>query len=233
MQPFGGTNPSMRYRVIQKDAVKLLSSLGDESVDLIFTDPAYESLEKHRRIGTTTRLKQKWFDIFPNERFGELFEQFYRVLKMNSHCYIMCDQETMFIIKPIGEQAGFTFKKFLIWDKVNQGMGYSYRARHELILFFSKGKRALNNKSIPDILQHKRIHRASYPTEKPFELVEIPILQSTQPGELVCDPFCGSGSTGVAALSQHRNFIGGDTSDEAIERTRDRLRPMSRHWPPL
>lgn len=217
----------MRYRVIQKDAIKLLKSLGDESVDLILTDPAYESLEKHRSVGTTTRLKKKWFNIFPNERFDELFEQFYRVLRTDRHCYVMCDQETMFIIKPIGEEAGFTFKKVLVWDKLLIGMGYSYRARHEMILFFGKGRRRLNDNSIPDVLQFKRLHKASYPTEKPVGLLEVLIQQSTQEGELVCDPFCGSGATGVAALSNCRNFIGGDINDKAITRTRDRLRPIS------
>lgn len=64
-----------------------LSSLQDESVDLVITDPPYESLEKHRSIGTTTRLKSsksssnQWFEIFPNDRFEMLFEQIYRVLK--------------------------------------------------------------------------------------------------------------------------------------------------------
>lgn len=219
----------LHYKVAQMDAVDLLKSLDDESVDLIFTDPAYESLEKHRAVGTTTRLKKKWFDIFPNERYGELFEQFHRVLRTDRHCYIMCDQETMFIIKPIGEQVGFKFKKILIWDKSAIGMGYSYRNTHEMILYLEKGKRALNDRSQSDILRVKRLYRPDYPTTKPVDLVKIPILQSTQPGELVCDPFCGSGTTGVAALREGRNFIGGDTNDEAVTLTRDRLRPISFH----
>lgn len=214
---------SMRYRVKKEDAVKLLRGLPDASVDLILTDPAYESLEKHRKIGTTTRLKKKWFDIFPNSRYEELFEQFYRVLKPNTHCYVMCDQETMFIIKPIGEAAGFTFFKPLVWDKMAIGMGYHFRARYEFILFFGKGKRSLNDNSIPDILECKRIHKAFYPTEKPVELLRVPISQSTQPGEMVCDPFCGSGAVGVAALVEGRKFIGGDTSQEAVEQTRKKL----------
>lgn len=213
------------------DAVKLLKSLDDESVDLIFTDPAYESLEKHRAIGTTTRLKKSWFDIFPNSRYLELFEQFYRVLRTDRHCYIMCDQETMFVVKPIGEQVGFKFWKPLVFDKVCIGMGYHWRAQYEFILFFEKGKRALNNRSLSDILRFKRIHRPEYPTTKPVELVKTVILQSTQPGELVCDPFCGSGTTGEAALSEGRDFVGGDMGDVAVNLTRERLHRLSIHRP--
>jgi site-specific DNA-methyltransferase (adenine-specific) len=226
MQPFDDMDGAMDYRVRKEDAVKLLAGMPDASVDLILTDPAYESLEKHRAVGTTTRLKKKWFDIFPNTRYEELFEQFYRVLKQDRHCYVMCDQETMFVIKPIGEQAGFTFFKPLVWDKQAIGMGYHYRARTEFILFFAKGKRRLRDNSISDILSFRRLWRPGYPTEKPVDLLQVPISQSTLAGEVVCDPFCGSGATGVAALSLGRKFIGGDTSDEAVEVTRSRLRSM-------
>ena len=64
------------FQLHQQDAVDWLRSLPDASVDLIVTDPPYESLEKHRRIGTTTRLKNSkassnvWFQIFPNDRLG-------------------------------------------------------------------------------------------------------------------------------------------------------------------
>ena len=90
------------------DAVEWLSSLDSESVDLLITDPPYESLEKHRKVGTTTRLKvsksssNTWFEIFPNSRFESLLVEIYRVLKKNTHFYLFCDQETMFFIKPIG-----------------------------------------------------------------------------------------------------------------------------------
>ncbi|MBF4285205.1 site-specific DNA-methyltransferase, partial [Vibrio anguillarum] len=169
--------------LFQDDAVTWLSTLDAASVDLLITDPPYESLEKHRKIGTTTRLKvskassNQWFDIFPNDRFEALLSEVYRVLKNHSHFYLFCDQETMFVIKPIAEKIGFKFWKPIVWDKVSIGMGYHYRARHEYILFFEKGKRKLNDLSIPDILTHKRVYRG-YPTEKPVSLLEVLVAQS-------------------------------------------------------
>lgn len=215
-------------KLFNEDAIEWLSTLANASVDLLITDPPYESLEKHRKIGTTTRLKvskassNKWFDIFPNIRFEELFEEIYRVLKQDSHFYLFCDHETMFYAKPLAEKVGFKFWKPIIWDKINIGMGYHYRARHEYILFFEKGKRKLNDLSIPDVLEFKRIYRG-YPTEKPVPLLELLVKQSSVPGELIVDPFFGSGSTLLAAKNLERKYLGSDTATAAHEYFKNRL----------
>lgn len=212
----------------QGDAVDWLRTLGDESLDLVVTDPAYESLEKHRAVGTTTRLKHSkassndWFTIFPNARFPELFDELYRVLRRDTHLYLLCDQETAFFAKPVGEAAGFRFWKPIIWDKRKIGMGYHYRSRYEMILFFEKGKRRLNDLSIPDVLEVPRVHRG-YPTEKPVELVKILVAQSSDVGSVVADPFVGSGTTGLAAGQLRRPFVGNDLSVEAVAVSRRRM----------
>jgi len=222
------TKEEIIARVARQDAVEWLRSLPNASVDLVVTDPAYESLEKHRAIGTTTRLKHSkassndWFAIFPNSRFPDLFEQVYRVLRKDRHFYLFCDPETAFVAKPLAEAAGFRFWKPLVWDKKRIGMGYHYRSRYEFILFFEKGKRKLANLGISDIVECPRIYNG-YPTEKPVEVSEVLIGQSTQPGELVIDPFMGSGSTGVAALRAGRCFAGADICIEAIQVATRRL----------
>lgn len=212
----------------QVDAVEWLRALPDASVDLVVTDPPYESLEKHRAIGTTTRLKHSkassndWFTIFPNSRFPELFSELYRALKKNRHLYLFCDPETAFVAKPLAEQAGFKFWKPLVWDKKRIGMGYHYRSRYEFILFFEKGKRKLNDLGVADIIECPRIH-GGYPAEKPAEVSEVLLRQSTIEGELVIDPFMGAGSVGVAAVKLGRRFAGNDICAEAVEIARRRL----------
>lgn len=212
------------------DAVAFLKGLPDEAVDLVITDPPYESLEKHRAVGTTTRLKHSksssndWFAIFPNARFHELFVEIHRVLAPDGHFYLFCDAETAFIAKPFGEQAGFKFWKPIVWDKVQIGMGYHYRCRYEFVLFFEKGKRRLNDLGIADVLPFKRV-RNGYPTEKPMELLEVLVGQSSTPGEIVLDPFMGSGSTGAAAVRHGRHFIGNDIAEDSLARVRERLTP--------
>jgi site-specific DNA-methyltransferase (adenine-specific) len=209
------------FKLFQQDAVEWLRSLPPTTVDCIITDPAYESLEKHRARGTTPRLTN-WFPIFKNDRYQELFLEFYRVLKNNSHCYIFCDQETMFIIKPIAEACGFKFWKPIIWDKQSIGMGYHYRCRYECILFFEKGKRKLCDLAIADVLQCKRIVNG-YPTEKPPEIIETLITQSTSENEIILDCFMGSGVTGATALQQKRRFIGCDISPTSHASAHPRL----------
>src|SRR3954466_6426161 len=211
------------------DAIAWLRTLPAGSVDLVITDPPYESLEKHRAVGTTTRLKvskgssNAWFAIFPNARFPELFAEVHRVLKADAHFYLFCDPETAFAAKPVAEAAGFRFWKPLIWDKKSIGMGYHYRSRYEFILFFEKGKRRLHDLGIADVISVPRIHRG-YPAEKPPAVSEVLIKQSSGPGELVADPFMGSGSVGVAALKAGRRFAGCDLNPEAVRLTSDRLR---------
>ena len=220
---------SAPFDLAAQDAVVWLRELQSESVDLVITDPAYESLEKHRAIGTTTRLKHSkassndWFKVFPNARFGELFRELYRVLRKDTHFYLLCDAETMFIAKPEAEQAGFRFWKPLVWDKCTIGMGYHYRARYEFILFFEKGKRRLNDLGVADIITVPRI-RGGYPAEKPPEIADVLIRQSSNAGDVVCDAFMGSGSVGVAALRLARRFLGNDLNPDAVRIAAQRLR---------
>lgn len=225
--------------VVQLDALAFLRDLSDESVDLVITDPPYESLEKHRAVGTTTRLKHSkassndWFDIFPNEKFPQLFAELYRVLKRGSHLYTFCDKDTCYVAQPIGVAAGFTYWNTIVWNKLVMGMGYHYRRKNEFILFFEKGKRRLDDLGIPDVLDEptistyieaKRI-RGGYPTEKPVEVSDVFIEQSSKPGDLVVDPFCGSGSVGRAALAAGRRFLGADTAPSAVSLANSLLAP--------
>jgi site-specific DNA-methyltransferase (adenine-specific) len=221
---------SERVKLFQGDAVDWLRGLTSGSVDLVVTDPPYESLEKHRAVGTTTRLKQSkassnpWFRVFPNARFPELFAEVYRVMAPSAHFYLFCDAETAFVAKPLAEAAGFKFWKPLIWDKRTIGMGYHYRSRYEMVLFFEKGRRRLASLAVPDIFEVPRV-RGGYPAEKPPRVCEILIEQSTRPDELVVDPFMGSGSAGVAAVNLGRRFWGNDIADEALALARERLMP--------
>jgi len=224
--------PEPRYTLSNMDAFEWLSTLPTASVDLVVTDPPYESLEKHRAVGTTTRLKMsksssnEWFSVIPNSAFPRLFGEIYRVLRNNRHFYLFCDAETMFAAKPAAESAGFKFWKPIVWDKMRIGMGYHYRARYEFILFFEKGKRKLADLGVPDILQAVRVH-GGYPAEKPAELIKTLVTQSSFEGEVVMDPFMGSGSAGEAAISLLRSFWGNDKSEVAIAHAARRLSLLS------
>lgn len=235
------THPSFETGV--SDCVDWLKTLDSESVALCVTDPAYESLEKHRAHGTTTRLKvsdassNQWFAIFRNGRWPDLMRELHRVLAPDAHLYVLADEETTYeVTKPTGQAAGFTWWKALTWVKTRAavdseqateadlsiGMGYHWRATSERIAFLEKGKRRLANLGWSDVICAPRV-RDGYPTEKPVSLLRRLIENSSSPGELVIDPFLGSGSTGEAALSCGRSFAGVDVSPDAVAAAHARL----------
>ena len=232
--PFGArhqasSRPADAGRVLVSDAFELLRGLAPESVDLVVTDPPYESLQIHRARGTTTRLTTNWFATVPDARLPELLREVYRVLRPDRHFYLFCDEVTADVIKqqqgvgaarlPNGARrcsCGFSYWKEVIWAKttldgakIRGGTGYHYRAASERILFFEKGKRVLNDLGIPDVLMAPRAGVPG-PAVKPGAVVRTLIAQSSAEGELVVDPFCGSGVVGVEARGLSRRFLLGD-----------------------
>jgi site-specific DNA-methyltransferase (adenine-specific) len=211
--------------IIEKsNAIDFLKKIPDGIIDCVVTDPPYDTLDKHRAIGTNKRCV-RWFETLKPIEIVSVVAECYRILKNPSHCYMMCNSESAWEFHTLlNEKTKFTVHKSIIWDKVCIGMGYNYRSLHEHILFLKKGKRKLNDLGIGDVLRFKRIHsgQAPYPTSKPVGLLQTLILQSTNEDETVLDPFCGGGSTGVATEWLGREFIGCDTSEEAIEISKKR-----------
>lgn len=228
-------------------ALEGLQELADESVDLVITDPPYDTLEKWREMGTTTRLSNSksssnaWFPVVPPSYLSDTFVETYRVLKPGTHLYILCDEETADNLKPMLKATGFRLLKSLIWHKVGKqedvhcencghlvmtrnrpgapGMGYPYRSQYEMILLAEKGKRKPpENRAIRNVLSYPYLKGSDYyPTQKPVELLEVLVQQSSHEGDLVVDPFAGSGSTGIAAHRHARNFLGFDVEQKALD----------------
>lgn len=130
-------------RLYRCDALALLKAKKDNSIDLIATDPAYPSLEKHRAHGTTTRLSHSkgsdmdWFPCVTNEYLREWFRECLRVLKPGRHAYVMANHEQHYISRSMGIKAGFQFRRAIIWNKVAIGMSQP-RCQYEVVLYFNK-----------------------------------------------------------------------------------------------
>src|SRR5207244_10178817 len=128
--------------------------------------------------------------------------------------------------------GGCTYWKEILWTnttldsaKIRCGTGYHYRAASERILFFEKGKRVLNDLGIPDVLMAPRAGVPG-PAVKPAAILRTLIAQSTQPGELVVDPFCGSGVAGVEARKLERRFLLGDIDLAYLDPSLAELAPI-------
>src|SRR6202171_5589824 len=98
--PFAAPPPPEQGRVVVSDAFELLRSLAPESVDLVVTDPPYESLELHRSRGTTTRLTTNWFATVPDARLPEFLSSVFRVVRPDRPFYLFCDEVTADVLHP-------------------------------------------------------------------------------------------------------------------------------------
>jgi site-specific DNA-methyltransferase (adenine-specific) len=186
--------------LVEGDARELLAGLPDESIDLVVTDPPYE-------FDRGASYFREFFAVLPDTAWLGILDELYRVLAADAHCYLLCDRRTKPIFEADALQASFRVHHPLIWDKGSIGLGGgAWRPRYEFICFLEKGHRPGNSRSLPDILQAPRVARG-YPTEKPVSLLATLIEQSSDPGELVLDPFCGSGNTGKAARHLGRRAL--------------------------
>lgn len=237
-----------KWLVFLADVFEAIKLIPDNSVDLIVTDMPYESLEKYRdskrRIkeyekkkkegnltGTRIPRLRDWFDIIPNSSIPLLLDEFYRVMVENSHLYMFCDDETSDVIANVVKHQwadrgknNFTWWKRIVWDKEARGQGYHYANQHEFVIFLEKGKRKLNSFSHRSVLKCKRVRKPLRATQKPEELTDVFILNSSNPGDLVFDPFVGCGGVGISAISNDREFLGFDSDKRAVRISRERLK---------
>jgi site-specific DNA-methyltransferase (adenine-specific) len=186
-------------RLVEADAREFLPSLPDESAGLIVTDPPY-------LFDRGGEYFLEWFADLPDEVWPEVLSELYRVLAWDRHAYLFCDWRTQRIFEGAAGDAGFRVNRPLVWDKESPALGGTWRSQSELILFLEKGHRPGNFRNRGNVLHAPRVARG-YPTEKPVRLLRQLISQSSLPGELVLDPFCGSGNVGRAARGLGRRAL--------------------------
>lgn len=222
--------------MLNEDCMEAIKTMPDNSVDLIFTDPPYWTLNKWREVGTTTRLgghkdegkRTGWFDTINENELFEFMCECCRILKNNRHACIMVDGQTLKWVLGYAEKSGFNYCKPIVWDKVYQGMGYHLRNRHEFIVLLDKGKnRQPKNLGLSDIITIPMI-KGGYPTEKPVELAKFFIEQYTEENETVFDGFMGAGTTLIACNQTNRNGIGIEKNPETFKIAETRINENTR-----
>ena len=163
-------------------------------------------------------------DIRPEEWIPEVF----RILKDQTQCYIMCNTINLESYLRICRETGFLLHNVLVWKKNNVTPSRWYMKNGEFTLFLRKGKaKTINNvgskmvHDFPNILGNK-----SHPTEKPPDLMKFYIENSSNPDDLICDPFMGTGAVGVAALESGRCFLGCDLDESYFNIAKHRLKEI-------
>lgn len=197
----------------------------DGSVDCVVTDPPYGMAFRSNR-----RVVAKQFGKITNDADASaalaLLPDLYRVLKDDRHIYMFCSWHRVDEFKQNFEKY-FTLKNIIVWNKNNHGTGDlkgSWAPKHEFILFGHKGRRELN-KRLADVLDCPKVPSFSltHPTEKPVSLLRTLIEVSTTPGEVVLDPFAGTGSLALACKEANRDFIGVEIDPAYADMARQRV----------
>ena len=197
------------YKLYNGDCLEIMDRLVDEGVkvDCILTDPPYGMNFKsnHRKEKYNSIANDNNLDFIKN-----YFNRCYALLKEDTHIYCFCSWHNIDKFK-IEFEKYFKLKNIIVWEKNNTSMGDlkgSYAPKHEFILYGHKGRRLRNGFRYADIIKANRTNNKLHPTQKPVDLLEIFIKQSTDKNDVVFDGFMGSGSTGVACINTNRKFIG-------------------------
>ena len=194
--------------VICADCLDVMRGMEDNSVDLVLTDPPYgiEFRSNHR--------KQKHDKIIGDDSFPLwIFEEFNRIAKRA--VYVFCRWDNLSELpKP---------KSVLAWVKNNWSMGdlqHEHGRQWEAICFYPQEEHEFI-KRIPDVIRADRTGNNLHPTEKPVNLM-AKIIQANV-GDIILDPFLGSGTTAVACKELGRNYIGIEISPEYCKIAEKRL----------
>lgn len=211
-------------KIYNEDCLEGIQKIASASIDTIITDPPYF-------IGMTHNGKKGNYNdlIIMKPFFDSLFSEFSRVIKENGKVYIFCDWRTYAFYYPLLLKH-ISVRNMLVWDKIS-GPGSSYAFTHELILFAEKDTPYMKGSNIFRIpgfsAEAKKTNgEMLHPTQKPVEVIEKLITDSTKEGDLVLDCFMGSGTTAVAAKKLNRNFIGFEIQEKYITISENRLKQV-------
>lgn len=245
------------WSLVCGDVVETLASVPDHSVDLIFADPPYflsnggTTIRSGRRVDVGKGAWDESSGLEADAAFHRRWlEQARLVLRPSGTIWVSGTHHVIFTVGQAMLELGFHVLNLVTWYKPNAPFNAGCRQlthSSELVIwaaparrdplphcFHYKELRAENGGkqlrdvwAIPVTPARERKHGA-HPTQKPLELLDRIVRASSRPGEWVLDPFCGSGTTGVAAVRRGRRFLGVDVDAGYLDLTARRLRAEER-----
>ena len=238
---------SENFKLILGDSFKELKKIEEKSIDMIFADPPYflsgdgitcsggkmvsvnkGDWDKKKNLDEKHKFNRKWIRLC------------YKILKDDGTIWISGTMHNIYSIGMALEQEGFKIINNITWKKLNPPPNISCRFfvhSTETILWAKKDLKKAKHKFNYEVMkslnggkQAKDVWESSltkpsekkqgkHPTQKPIEILEKLILASTDEGDLILDPFNGSGTTGIAATRLNRKYIGIDTEKEFLDLT--------------
>ena len=197
----------------KKEDVELL--MDGNKADMVFTDPPYAL------FGNSTGVSGVTDDKMVMPFFRQILKNYKKYTRIYGHIYVCCDWHSAFAIESASRDAKLTPKNLCIWDKGDGGLGAMYQQCYEMVWFFGnspiqtttgfngkRGERTINGK--PNIWRHKRVTDKGrvHNAQKPVEMMQNAIKNSSDQNGLCIDLFLGSGSTLIACEKTNRKCYG-------------------------
>ena len=229
---------SKKYTLIQGDCSNYLKKIPNHSVDLILTDPPYNIAQYSTgniNLPGRTALNNdlgEW-DLAPIEP-TKFVEEFKRIIKPDGNIFVFTSYNLIGKWHEAFDSEFDTFQ-FFVWHKTNpapkiykngflnscemiacmwnKGHKWNFTKQNEMHNFFES----------PICMQPERLKKPKHPAQKPVKLLEHIIKIASNEGDVVFDPFMGVGSTGVAAITNKRKFIGCEIEKEYFDAAAERI----------
>lgn len=211
-------------KLLQGDCMELMNNIPNESVDLVLTDIPYN--EVNREDNGLRKLDKENADILTFDLINFL-EQLYD--KAKSTIIIFCGKEQVSIIHSYfndKQKKGKGTVRQLIWEKSNPSPmngQHIYLSGVENAIWFKKRGGTFNAHCKNTVFKYPIGRSKLHPTEKNHLLLQELILDNSNENDLILDPCMGSGSTGVVALQNNRNFLGIELNQNYFEIAKNRL----------
>jgi DNA modification methylase len=190
-----------RNTILNGDCIDILPQFGDESVDFILTDPPYIAGYRSR-TNETLRNDDNAAWLVPS------FAEMHRVLKDDACAISFYGWPKVDLFFAAWKQAGFRIAGHIVFRKRYASKTAFLQYRHEAAYLLVKGNPAFPAAPLPDVMDWTYTGNKHHPTQKSIHVLKPLIEAFTKPGDLVLDPFAGSGSTCLAAHRTGRGYIG-------------------------
>lgn len=248
-------NQEHSIRLLKGNCIEILNQARENSVDMIFADPPYFlsnggiTCHAGKMVSVNKGKWDKSKGVEENHKFIlEWLNACQKVLKPDGTIWVSGTTHIIYSIGFAMQELGYKILNDIIWYKRNAPPNLSCRYfthSTEIVLWAAKNdkskhyfdyplmKKTNKGKQMRNVWeisapQSEEKKFGKHPTQKPVEILKRIILASTKENDLVLDPFCGSSTTGVAAVLLNRKYVGIDMEDEYLALSIKRLEQVIR-----
>lgn len=206
------------------DCLDLFNEIPAMTAQAIVTDPPYGINTKSDGSGKLN----PWADLTNSSYwYAEWFRRARSRLQLSGCMWSCLNWRSLVTFQKAAFDVGWPIESLLVWDKewIGPGGSRGLRPSYELVALFANQDFSIDDRGLPDVQRFKwsSMKPNGHPAEKPIDLKRFLIDNSSKGGDLIVDPFMGSGTTGEAAVTAGRRFVGFEIDPQWFEIASQRI----------